>query len=275
MKKDYMTRLERAARWRLPRQEAEEVIADYRDIVGTPPRPEEELIREVGRPEQVVRLLVSPSRAYRIWQAMFAAMAVCILLPALAPLPAGPFVLIHHYASGSPLPLALMILGVGLSIVCFRRRKGEAKATLPWAIPLVLLVLLIVLIADGWLIYQISIFPNGLYDGRPISYGLRCPPPEDLNSAVYHITTVLEWVGCGAAGILGVAALVLARTRDRRWAAVYALSFTVVALSLCILAAEIFLYPFDYGMDWWQLWCWWQYPALAAVGLIGTGAALW
>ena len=38
MKKDYMTRLERAARWRLSREEAEDVIADYRDIVGMTPR---------------------------------------------------------------------------------------------------------------------------------------------------------------------------------------------------------------------------------------------
>ena len=46
MKKDYMTRLERAARWRLPPQEAEDVIADYREMVGDPPRPEEELLRD-------------------------------------------------------------------------------------------------------------------------------------------------------------------------------------------------------------------------------------
>ena len=36
MKKDYMTRLERAVRWRLQPQEAEDVIADYREIVGNP-----------------------------------------------------------------------------------------------------------------------------------------------------------------------------------------------------------------------------------------------
>ena len=43
-----MARLEQAARWRLPPEEAEDVIADYRDIVGSPPRSEEELRREVG-----------------------------------------------------------------------------------------------------------------------------------------------------------------------------------------------------------------------------------
>jgi len=51
VKKDYMARLEQAARWRLPREEAEDVIADYRDIVGSPPRSEEELHREVAAGE--------------------------------------------------------------------------------------------------------------------------------------------------------------------------------------------------------------------------------
>ena len=84
MKKDYMARLEQAARWRLPPEEAEDVIADYRDIVGSPPRSEEELHREVGDPEQVVRLLVQPPKAYYAWLAVFAALAACLLAAALA-----------------------------------------------------------------------------------------------------------------------------------------------------------------------------------------------
>ena len=85
MKKDYMTRLERAVRWRLPPQEAEDVIADYREIVGNPPRSEEELHREVGDPEQAVKLLTSPLNAYRVWLLVFGLMAACLRLPGASP----------------------------------------------------------------------------------------------------------------------------------------------------------------------------------------------
>ena len=101
MKKDYMARLEQAARWRLPREEAEDVIADYRDIVGAPPRSEEELRREVGDPEQVVRLLVQPPKAYYAWLAVFAALAACLLAAALAPLPASPPICSSNGMSGA------------------------------------------------------------------------------------------------------------------------------------------------------------------------------
>ena len=63
MKKDYMTRLERAVRWRLPPQEAEDVIADYREIVGNPPRSEEELLKSM-------RMLARIHKAARgVWNA--------------------------------------------------------------------------------------------------------------------------------------------------------------------------------------------------------------
>ena len=80
MKKSYMERLERWARWMLAAPEAESVIADYWDIVGTPPRPEAELLRDLGRPRDAVRHLVQP-KAYRMWLAVFALLAACILIP--------------------------------------------------------------------------------------------------------------------------------------------------------------------------------------------------
>ena len=83
------------------------MIADYRDIVGSPPRSEEELHREVGDPEQVVRLLVQPPKAYYAWLAVFAALAACLLAAALAPLPASPFyMLLKWYEWGGSYHLA-------------------------------------------------------------------------------------------------------------------------------------------------------------------------
>ena len=85
LKKDYMAGLESWARWMLPRREAEEVIADYREIAGDP-----ELSRGLARPRDAVRPLAD-KKAYRAWLAAFAAMAACLLIPGVSPLPGGPY----------------------------------------------------------------------------------------------------------------------------------------------------------------------------------------
>ena len=69
MKKDYMTRLERWARWMLPRQEAEDVLADYRDIVADP-----ELAQDLGKPRAVIWALAD-RKSYYTWLGVFAALA--------------------------------------------------------------------------------------------------------------------------------------------------------------------------------------------------------
>ena len=79
MKKDYMTRLERWARWMLPRQEAEDVIADYRDIVA-----DEELFRELDTPQNVIKPLVQ-KRPYYAWLAAFILMDITSGLRTLTP----------------------------------------------------------------------------------------------------------------------------------------------------------------------------------------------
>ena len=79
MKQDYMARLSRAARWMLPPDESEEVIADYRELVTQNPLPEEELYRELGNPVEAVRLLADESERKR-WNRVFCVLALCLLI---------------------------------------------------------------------------------------------------------------------------------------------------------------------------------------------------
>ncbi|MCI9113213.1 MAG: hypothetical protein HFF96_02975 [Oscillibacter sp.] len=78
MRRDYFSRLSRAARWFLPPAEAAEVLEDYREIVAG--RSEEELRRDLGTPRAAMRQLAQP-KAYRRWLAAFAGLTVCLLLP--------------------------------------------------------------------------------------------------------------------------------------------------------------------------------------------------
>lgn len=119
MKKDYMTRLERAVRWRLPPQEAEDVISDYRDMFGTPPRPEEELYRDVGDPEKVVKLLVSPPETYRVWLTVFIVMSFCILSLGICPTVFGfPLWMLYviFWGNSPAVILAAGLVGAGVAL---------------------------------------------------------------------------------------------------------------------------------------------------------------
>ena len=277
MKKDYMARLERAARWRLPRQEAEDVIADYRDIVGNPPRPEDELRRDVGDPEQVIQLLVSPPRAYRIWLIVFAVMAACIAMPALGPWPCEGFyapelfgdfptytlffrplwTLFSSYRS--PFPYLYLLVGLAAALVWFRRPKGEHKTPLPRSIPIWLAVPAAPLAAMWWLLLQLDGFPDAFLWQFSMNY--RIGPV---------ISLVTIWV-CFAMAILGIIALVKARTTDRRWRAVYAMALTSVIVCLSILAIFDNMDPDpNSSLQNEIIRCF----ALTAIGLLGTGVSL-
>lgn len=290
MKKDYMARLERAARWRLPPQEAEDVIADYRDIVGDPPRSEEELRREVGDPGQVVKLLMTPPRAYRVWQAVFGLMAACILIPGASPHApfywlwdacfAGPYGggwgIFRAFSHWGPI---LAGTGLAAALVWFRL-QGRKEGRLPRAVKLWLAALpawLAAVFLACWLALR---DPQGFvsllgevpltYFGVPIgpNGGMMVPlSVEILKGALQYGGTVVA--------VLGVYALVRARTGDRRWAAVYALAMTAMLVSMEFLALFTAMDPTaDFTAADWYLPFLGQCAAYAAVGLAGTGAAL-
>ena len=61
MRRDYLSRLSRAARWYLPPAEAAEVLEDYREIVAG--RSEEELRRDLGTPRAAMRQPAAPAES--------------------------------------------------------------------------------------------------------------------------------------------------------------------------------------------------------------------
>ena len=288
MKKDYMTRLEQAVRWRLPPREAEDIIADYRDIVGDPPRSEEELRREVGDPEQAVKLLVSPPKAYRVWQAVFGLMAACILIPGASPHApfwriwdacfAGPYGgasgIFHAFGHWGPI-----LSGVGLiSALVWFRRQGRKEERLPKAAMALLAALTVWLAAVFLIVWPALRDPRGFtamwgevpwtWFGVPIFGGKM----ESLSIKI--LNSVLQYGGTAVA-LLGVYALVRARTGDRRWAAVYILALAVMLVSMEFLAVFTAMDPAaGITAPGWYLPILGRCAAYAAAGLIGAGAAL-
>lgn len=270
MKKDYMTRLEGWARWMLPPQEAEDVIADYRDIVA-----DSELCRDLGKPREVIAPLIT-KKAYRVWLGVFTLLAACALLPGLSPLPGMVELWIFLCNSrifevylGDVLPL----VGMAAALIWFRWR-GRKLGRLPRAVPILLAVAAawsVGVLAADWVWLNDPLGFAGMWGEMEPLIAIG-PMGHSVYRSVYLLNLALEWGGFAMA-LLAVFALVRARTGDRRWIAVYTLALTAVLLSWQTLSFMRNMSLDGVGPDWWmadfQLWVVW-----AAAGAAGTGVAL-
>ena len=249
MKQDYFTRLTLAARWRMPPGEAKELLADYREILEENPRTEEELLRELGRPWTAVRL-AADSGAYRRWLAAFAALSLCLLLPALCTLLPGVWWLFSGAFPHVSLEIVLLAAGLALSLAYFQRQDRDP---LPVLLPILLLLLLALSAGINWWVWRI--LP-----------GLR--PAAGLGPVARLAYELLLL----AAALLGLFGLTAARVYNRRWRALYVLALTVAVLT-CAVLLMLGRMDMDAGIIHWDahidrfLW-------IAAIGLTGTGVAL-
>lgn len=276
MKKNYLARLERWARWLLPRAEAEDVIADYQDIVGDPPRSYEELLRDLGKPRDAIRPLTQ-KKPYYTWLAVFAVMAACILIPASSPLPGGSWFVFSNLFSpygilipGIPWCFHFIAVGLILSLIWFRPRKGEPNPPLSRPILIALVVELVLMGVVWWCFYQTALPDGFLYQPALIpDWFLAMTGRETLHG--HWMMSALEWGGA-AAGVFGVIALVKARTQNRRWRAVYFMSLSLMMLAFCLLSLFSSLDPLPAA----ELWVRTRQICLAITvfGLVGTGVAL-
>lgn len=277
-RKTWFARLSRAARWRLGAKEAEEVIADYREMVGDPPRPDEELIQELGKPLDAVKHLTE-QKTYRLWLAVFLVLAACLALAGTSPLP-GIFPTVNHYLFYNfylfewlNLGLIAAFLGAAGAIIWFRW-KGWRTEKCPKAVPVLLaavLVWLAAVLAYNWVWMHDPVDIWGIWGEMPSLIGPNRMVPR------FTIITgeALEWIGGFGMTVVGIFALVKARMSDRRWAAVYVLAMTAMLVSLETLSLLLNM-NFNGTLTWESYYssCFYPYIAFAAVGLVGTGAAL-
>lgn len=271
MKKDYMIRLERWARWMLPPQEADDVLADYRDIVGTPPRSDDELLRDLGKPRDVIRPLI-PSKAYRVWLAVFAIMAVCVLMLGISPTAIGfpIWLLFFNVWAEYPCGPILAVLGAVTALVWFRRQE-QKKDRLPKAI----LILLVVFLAyiGGILLFCWANAQD--YEGFLAMWGTMRPliGPNNAVPRLMYLCELAMIYTCPLIALAGVLGLVKARMDDRRWTAVYVLALTAILMALLVLHLATNLMVSENAGELagrMLIRC----SVTAAIGLVGAGVAL-
>ena len=264
-KEKYLKQFSRAVRWRLPPQESEEAIADYRELIFQEEREESRLVEELGTPVQAAHLLTDV-KAYRRWLAVFAVLAF------------GLFLLVKWAWTGivrlslfdvheAWFPVWVMVVGLLLSLYWFRRH-GQKSGPMSRRLVLALAAGLLFLLGFAAL-YWYALDPQNL----PIY-------TEHIDYQIYYesMLTVCCRVLVIYGGILwslaAFAGLVLAKCYDRRWLALYALGLTIAAtfgfVELNMLCMDLTYH----GAEAMRAYLFIRILPIDAVGLIGTGVAL-
>lgn len=118
----YLKKFSRIVRWKLPKSEADEVLADYQEMLA---QCSGETTQAFGQPAQAARLLSEPKMYYR-WLAVFGLLTFCLLL--------SEFFLLRASFAQYPTVRMYLLLFVGLigSLLWFQPQPGEdCKSSLP------------------------------------------------------------------------------------------------------------------------------------------------
>ena len=147
-KAQYLSKFSRAVRWRLPPQESEEAISDYRELIFQEERDESKLVEELGEPAQAAHLLTDV-KSYRRWLAVFAVLAYGLFLLAKWNFTGHSSIYLSSHDQWW-YPVWVMAVGMALSLYWFRRhgqKNGPLSRRLAPALAAVLVVGVVVM---GW-----------------------------------------------------------------------------------------------------------------------------
>lgn len=263
MRRDYLSRLKRAARWYLPPAEAAEVLEDYREIVAG--RSEEELRREVGTPQETARRLAQP-KAYRRWLAVFAFLTAPVVVLTVDEVISelsqclyhlwGVAFFINGFTWSSFLASLLLPVGAVVSLVWFQRngRKGQG---LPKRM---MLFFPINLVGMAWVWFITWAVLELRFDMIDFLFPNR--------TWLVHLTLILDILVAGATSLIG---LIKARLEDRRWRAVYVWGLMGIVLNIFLWKLMTSINLTD---GYWQGPYWMRLVFITLVGLVGTGVSL-
>lgn len=255
--KDYLARLTRSARWRLPPKEAGDIIEDYTELLMIDFRPYEDLCRDYGTPKYAVRQL-SFFRDYGRWLVTFLILAALLALPTLRLFFSRMPTIDLLYGWQEPL---LLLLAVVLSILWFRL-EGERFREKPDHLPLLMIVLLLAGLST-------ALLAQSLFREEPLEGFFAALPPGQVGLV---FVTLLRVIGACCA-VLALAGLVNARLGDRRWLALFTAGLTIVFLMAILYRTVTNLSIPETPRVWYDLEVW-QMGITAALGIVGTGVAL-
>jgi len=252
-KKTYLERFSRLAHWRLPPSEAEEVIADYEELVSAHPEDGTALVKTLGDPLVAVKLL-GMTKEYLCWMAIFGLLCVSLIYFCLDMLIEGycPYGFGHLY----DLDKILFYLSIGLlSFWKWKSPKGKSGKC-PGLLP----ALLGMLVPAGVLAavtVSMCIILLGFLKG-------------ELSLPVFWIAHVMRTSLCLAGTVSFIAALtglVKSRIWNRRWLALVIMAVTVLFLCMQMVLLIRSLDDAEAGLR--------VIRQYIPVAIIGTAGVIW
>lgn len=262
-KEQYLKKFSRAVRWRLPPQESEEAIADYRELVLEEERDESRLVEELGEPIQAAHLLTDV-RTYRRWLKIFAVLAFGLFLLAKWAWTAHSSFYRFLWWDQTWLPVLVMAVGLPVSLYWFRRH-GQKNGPMSRHLMLALAVVF-------------------AYGAGTLAWTWYVMDPQVLKHLVEQYPSGIPWQiilqrellieGGLACALIALAGLVLAKCYDRRWLALYVLCITLAAMFGFVEFNLVSMDVSAAGPDLIQAYLFSRILPVGAAGLIGTGVAL-
>ena len=262
-KAQYLSKFSRAVRWRLPPQESEEAISDYRELIFQEERDESKLVEELGEPAQAAHLLTDV-KSYRRWLAVFAVLAYGLFLLAKWNFTGHSSIYLSSHDQWW-YPVWVMAVGMALSLYWFRRH-GQKNGPLSRRLALALAAVLVVgVVVMGWAWHVMS--PEWLERAAMEPFG------GPLGRQAWMLGDMLMYGGvfCALAALTG---LVLAKCHDRRWLALYILGVTVAAMMGFVTFQLKSMDVSSGATDMLRSYLFARLIPIGAVGLVGTGVAL-
>ena len=259
-REQYLKKFSRAVRWRLPPQESEEAIADYRELIFQPERDESKLVEELGNPILAAHLLTDV-KTYRRWLKIFAVLTFGLFLLAKWDLMAWSRFYVS-FADRWWYPVWVMAVGLPLSLYWFRRH-GQKNGPLSKQLLLVLAAVVVfgvVIMVWTWHITDQAFLDH--YAGS-----------KDIPWQIILQRELITYGGavCALTALFG---LVLAKCYDRRWLALYTLAVTAAVMCgfiIFIFTSIDLSYAIRSSI---QAYLFARILPIGAAGLLGTGVAL-
>ena len=260
-RKQYLSKFSRAARWRLPPQESEEAISDYRELIFQEERDESKLVEELGEPVQAAHLLTDV-KTYRRWLAVFAVLAYGLFLLAKWDFTGHSSIYLSSHDQWW-YPVWVMAVGMALSLYWFRKH-GQKNGPLSRRL---VLALAVVLIAGCGVMYGIWDVTGAVMYEQVSEHRWR------LIQQVHLVIMAMMYVGTFSA-VAALPGLVLAKCYDRRWLALYILGVTVAAM-IGFVTFNFKSINLDYPTaDMLRSYLFARLIPIGTAGLVGTGVAL-
>lgn len=241
-KKTYVKKFSNAVKWRISQPEANEILEDYNEIFSEYSNDDNSIVEKLGEPIEAAKVLTEPKK-YRNWLVMFTFMSICLVIPEFM------LLIMTFYQTPILVTSVLFILGVLGSLIWFRPQKRKKIAfTKDLSITFItMLIINFVCIGFFWglMTQKIVLIPIKLY------------------GVIAHVLFELLAI---IVTIIGILALIKARTQNIRWKTIYITSLIIVFECMLIVS---FLLSMDLFVYFWQM-ATIYVIILSLIGLIGV-----